>query len=101
MKSILAIFVALLLAVPCIAMEDTTQAYMDGVKYGYALGAMNVLGQTDTKYEQDYNDRIAVLNSWMDEKGWAEGHWSELVHVGNYSLPRIFADPSDWYKTEA
>jgi len=96
-----AILMALLFAVPAMALNDTDQAYMDGVKYGYALGAMNVLGQSDAAYEQAYNGRIASLNSWMDEKGWTEGHWAELIHATNYTLPRIFADPSDCYKKEA
>ena len=102
MYKIVLALMALLLVAPCMALNENDVAYMDGVKYGYALGAENVLGQTNTTIEQEYNGRIAALNEWMDKVGWTEGHWANLVHVGNYSLPKIFADPSsDWYKVQA
>lgn len=89
MKHILLILVALaFLAMPCIAMNDTDEAYLQGIEDGYALGYAAIAGQQEPAYEAAYNQGVAILNGWMDAVGYEGARWENLlVARKNYVLP--------------
>jgi len=89
MRSMLLILVALaFLASPCIAMNETDVAYLEGIQDGYALGYAAIAGQQDPAYEAAYNQGVAVLNGWMDAVGYTGQRWENLsVASKSYVLP--------------
>lgn len=101
MKSILAIILLACLIMPCIASKDTDAAYMEGLQAGYRFGYLAIDGQTNATAEQEYNHRVGELNAWMNRTDYDGPRWGNLPKIQMPPLPRIFSDPSDWYKTEA
>jgi hypothetical protein len=104
MKILCAILFGLLMIAPCMALNDTENAstvaaYMEGLNAGYHFGYLAVTGQGNATAEAEYNGHVAELNSWMDQVGYEGARWGELP-ITNYTLPRLFSEPSDWYKTE-
>jgi hypothetical protein len=99
MKLAILALLALLVA-PCTALNDTDQAYMDGLNDGYRFGYLAIDGQSNITAELEYNHRVGELTAWMDQIGYDGPRWGNLPKIEMPALPRIFADPSDWYKTE-
>ena len=88
MKIALLALAALLLAVPCIAMNESDSAYLEGIQDGYALGWMSAAGQQEPAYELAYNQGVAILNGWMDAVGYTGPRWENLsVTRKSYVLP--------------
>ena len=88
MRLILSLLVALLFAMPCIAMNESNSAYLEGIEDGYALGWMSAAGQQEPAYEQAYNRGVAILNGWMDAVGYKGARWENLsVTRKSYVLP--------------
>lgn len=88
MKIVLLALVALLSAVPCIAMNESDSAYLEGIQDGYALGWMSAAGQQEPAYEAAYNQGVALLNGWMDAVGYTGPRWENLsVTRKSYVLP--------------
>jgi len=88
MKIVLLALAALLLAVPCIAMNESDSAYLEGIQDGYALGYAAIAGQQDPAYEAAYNQGVAILNGWMDAVGYTGQRWENLsVTRNSYVLP--------------
>lgn len=103
-KIIISLIVLSLMIGPGMALNVTDEAYIEGLVDGYALGALNVLGQRDPATEAQFNENITALNQWLDSINYTGEKWAPLQHVAgaqNYSLPRIFAEGDDWYKTGA
>ena len=80
-------FLALLVA-PGVAMNETDEAYLEGIQDGYAMGYMALAGQSDPTQEAAYNQGVAILNSWMDAVGYTGQRWANLTQVlEGYQLP--------------
>lgn len=67
MKIILALLATLLLVAPAMAMNDTDEAYLQGLNDGYRFGYLAVAGQSNATAEQEYNGMVADL--WT---GWTK-----------------------------
>ena len=88
MKLLYALLALAFLASPCIAMNETDSAYLEGIQDGYALGYAAIAGQQDPAYEAAYNQGVAVLNGWMDAVGYTGPRWENLAVTRNsYVLP--------------
>ena len=89
MKKLILALMALLLAAPCMAIEQADMAYLKGLDDGYTLGRASIQGQTNTSQEALYNGMVADLNAWMDQIGYEGGRWGNLPII-NHTLPPIF-----------
>ena len=88
MKLLYALLALAFLASPCIAMNESDSAYLEGIQDGYALGWMSAAGQQEPAYEQAYNQGVAILNGWMNAVGYEGARWENLsVTKKSYVLP--------------
>lgn len=101
-KIILSLILLSFIIAPAFALNDTENAtaaaYMEGLYAGYHFGYLAATGQGNATAEAEYNHHVSELNAWLDQIGSDEARWGELQPM-NYTLPRLFSDPSDWYKT--
>ena len=96
MKILYSILIALLLAMPAMAITDEEASYLRGLDDGYKFGYAALAGQDNATWEAFYNSRVADLNAWMDQIGYNGSRW-DVLHkaIGNYELPVIFTASLD------
>ena len=72
-------------------MNLTESAYLKGINDGYRLGYLAIAGQSDSNLENEYNDMIARLNTWMDQVGYTGQRWANLIKIAaGYQLPPVY-----------
>jgi len=82
---------SLLLVGQTSAMNLTESAYLKGINDGYRLGYLAIAGQSDSNLENEYNDMIARLNTWMDQVGYTGQRWANLIKIAaGYQLPPVY-----------
>jgi hypothetical protein len=93
MKLIAIVLLALLLAMPCIAMTEKEAAYLKGVEDGFYLGSLAWQARGNQTAADMYNTEVAsynaFLNATLNKSEYAQAALSEIQPIQMPELPPV------------